>query len=132
MNNDIVPGFDDEKDDRLKIRLKRIDGVPCCLMLSLAGYLDTHNHLNFHTRVLKAIEAGFIRLIFNMAGLLYEEDGIGSFRAFVKAVQRQGGDLILVGCQPKIYEIFRLLGFSQFFIFKENIGEAVHYFKRNT
>jgi len=27
MNNDIVPGFDDEKDDSLKIRLQKIDEV---------------------------------------------------------------------------------------------------------
>ena len=40
-NNDIVPGFDDEKDDSLKIRLQKVDPVENCLALFLTGYIDT-------------------------------------------------------------------------------------------
>ncbi len=129
MNNEIVPGFDDEKDDSLKIRLQKIDEVSGCLVLYLTGYIDTYNSNYFQKRVAKTIEAGFIRLVFHCAGLNYvSSTGIGSFTAFLKAVKPRGGDLVLLEIQPKVYEVFQLLGFSQFFNIKENLDEAVSFF----
>ena len=42
-NNDIVPGFDDEKDESLKIKLQKVNEVEGCLVLYLTGYIDTYN-----------------------------------------------------------------------------------------
>ena len=87
-NNDIVPGFDDERDESLKIRLQRVDAVDGCLVLYLTGYIDTYNSNFFQKRVTRAIDGGFIRLIFSCAGLNYVSSaGIGSFTAFLKAVK---------------------------------------------
>ncbi|MCK4541948.1 MAG: STAS domain-containing protein [Spirochaetales bacterium] len=128
-NNDIVSGFDEEKDDSLKIRLQKIDAVEGCLVLYLTGYIDTYNSNFFQKRVTKAVEAGFTRLIFNCAGLNYvSSTGIGSFTAFLKAVKPRGGDLVLLEIQPKVYEVFQLLGFSQFFNIKDNLNESVDFF----
>ena len=128
-NNEIVPGFDDEKDDSLKIRLQKIEDTEGCLVLYLTGYIDTYNSNYFQKRVAKAIEAGFIKLIFHCSGLNYvSSTGIGSFTAFLKAVKPRGGDLVLLEIQPKVYEVFQLLGFSQFFNIKENLDEAVSFF----
>jgi anti-sigma B factor antagonist len=129
MNNEIVPGFDDEKDDSLKIRLQKITEVPGCLVLYLTGYIDTYNSNYFQKRVAKTIESGYIRLVFHCGGLNYvSSTGIGSFTAFLKAVKPRGGDLVLLEIQPKVYEVFQLLGFSQFFNIKENLEESVAYF----
>jgi anti-sigma B factor antagonist len=129
-NNDIVPGFDDEKDDSLKIRLQKVDSVENCLALFLTGYIDTYNSNFFQKRVGKAIDAGYIRLIFNCGGLNYvSSTGIGSFTAFLKAVKPRGGDIVLLEIQPKVYEVFQLLGFSQFFNIKDNLDEATAFFK---
>jgi anti-sigma B factor antagonist len=128
-NNEIVPGFDDEKDDSLKIRLQKIEDTEGCLVLYLTGYIDTYNSNYFQKRVAKAIEASFIKLIFHCSGLNYvSSTGIGSFTAFLKAVKPRGGDLVLLEIQPKVYEVFQLLGFSQFFNIKENLDEAVSFF----
>lgn len=128
-NNDIVPGFDEEKDDSLKIRLQKVDNVDGCLILYLTGYIDTYNSNFFQKRVTRAVEAGFIRLIFNCGGLNYvSSTGIGSFTAFLKAVKPRGGDLVLLEIQPKVYEVFQLLGFSQFFNIKDNLEESVDFF----
>jgi hypothetical protein len=35
---------------------------------------------------------------------------------------------VLLEIQPKVYEVFQLLGFSQFFNIKENLDEAVSFF----
>jgi len=128
-NNDIVPGFDEEKDDSLKIRLQKVDTVEGCLILYLTGYIDTYNSNFFQKRVTRAVEAGYIRLIFNCGGLNYvSSTGIGSFTAFLKAVKPRGGDLVLLEIQPKVYEVFQLLGFSQFFNIKDNLEESIDFF----
>ena len=128
-NNDVVPGFDDEKDDSLKIKLDKINGAPRCVMLTLVGYIDTYNSNFFQKRVQKIIDAGFVRLIFHCSGLNYvSSTGIGSFTAFLKAVKPQGGDLVMLEIQPKVYEVFQLLGFSQFFNIRESLEDSIRFF----
>jgi anti-anti-sigma factor len=128
-NNDIVSGFDDDKDESLKIKIEKVDEAPRCLMLKLSGYIDTYNSNFFQKRVHKAIESGFVRLIFQCGGLNYvSSTGIGSFTTFMKAVKPQGGDLVLLDIQPKVYEVFQLLGFSQFFNIRDNMEDSIHFF----
>jgi anti-anti-sigma factor len=128
-NNELVPGFDDEKDESLKIRLQEFTQVPGGLILYLTGYIDTYNSNIFQKRVQKAIEKGCIHLIFHCGGLNYvSSTGIGSFTAFLKAVKPRNGNLVLLDIQPKVYEVFQLLGFSQFFNIKENLDDAINFF----
>jgi anti-anti-sigma factor len=129
-NNEIVFGFDDEKDESLKIQLQKVEGIDGCLILYLNGYIDTYNSNYFQKRVIKAVEKGFIKLIFQCSGLNYvSSTGIGSFTAFLKSVRPRGGDLVLLEIQPKVYEVFQLLGFSQFFNIRENLDESINYFR---
>jgi anti-anti-sigma factor len=130
INNDIVPGFDDEKDESLKIKLQNVPGIDGCIILILNGYIDTYNSTYFQKRVQKLVETGFIRMIFDCAGLNYvSSTGIGSFTSFLKTVKPRGGDLILLQIQPKVHEVFQLLGFSQFFVIKKTLDEAIIYFQ---
>ena len=131
-NNDVVPGFDEEKDETLKIRLQKVPEIGGCLTLTLNGYIDTYNSSNFQSRIQRAVEAGYVKLIFNCNGLSYvSSTGIGSFTAFLKAVKPRGGDLVLLGIQPKVYEVFQLLGFSQFFNIKDNLEDSLKVFKES-
>ncbi|MCL2092795.1 MAG: STAS domain-containing protein [Treponema sp.] len=129
-NNDIVAGFDNEKDESLKIKLQKADEAEGCLILFLSGYIDTYNSNYFQKRIQKAIESGFTRLVFHCGGLNYvSSTGIGSFTAFLKAVKPQGGDVVLLEIQPKVYEVFQLLGFSQFFNIKDDLTESINFFR---
>ena len=129
-NNDIVPGFDNEKNENLNIALHNVPDVEDGLVLELNGFIDTYNSNSFQKRVHLAIEKGFIRLIFICGGLNnVSSTGIGSFATFLKAVKPQGGDLVLVELPPKVYEVLELLDFSQFFIIKDNLEDAIHYFR---
>ena len=130
-NNDIINGFDDEKDESLKIKLQKADGVEGCLVFHLNGYIDTYNSNYFQKRIQKAIKSGFVRLIFQCKELNYvSSTGIGSFTAFLKTVKSHGGDLVLLEVQSKIYEVFQLLGFSQFFNFKNTLDESFNFFRK--
>lgn len=132
INNNLIAGFNDEKDDSLKISLEKVDGVDNCIVLYLNGYIDTYNSSFFQKRVSKVVEAGYNNLIFNCAALNYvSSTGIGSFTAFLKMVKPKGGDVVLLEIQPKVYEVFQLLGFSQFFNIKDTTAEAVAFFKED-
>ncbi|MFP4409721.1 MAG: anti-sigma F factor antagonist, partial [Spirochaetaceae bacterium] len=43
----------------------------------------------------------------------------------------RGGDLVLLEIQPKVYEVFQLLGFSQFFQIKDSLDDAVEHFQKD-
>lgn len=129
-NNDLVPGFDDERDDSLKIQLEKVEEVDSCVTINLNGYIDTYNSVYFQKQIGKVVGAGFANLIFNCSSLNYvSSTGIGSFTAFLKLVKPKGGDVVLLNIQPKVYEVFQLLGFSQFFNIKESYEEATQFFK---
>ena len=129
-NNSIIAGFDEEKDDSLKIKLQRVDGLDKCVVVFLNGYIDTYNSSFFQKRIAKLIDNGFVQIIFNCAALNYvSSTGIGSFTAFLKTVKPHGGDIVLLDIQPKVYEIFQLLGFSQFFNIKDALDDAITFFK---
>ena len=127
-NNEIVNGFDSEKDDNLKIDLKKIDGVEGGLTLTLSGYIDTYNSASFQKRMRKVIEAGYTKLAFDCLGLNYvSSTGIDSFTSILKFLKTKKGDMLLSSVQPKVFELFQLLGFSQFFHIKNSIGDAEAY-----
>ena len=45
-------------------------------------------------------------------------------------VKPKGGDIVLLEIQPKVYEVFQLLGFSQFFNIKNSTEEAIGFFSQ--
>jgi anti-anti-sigma factor len=99
----------------------------------LNGYIDTYNSNFFQKRIAKVVEAGYVNLIFNCAALNYvSSTGIGSFTSFLKMVKPKGGDIVLLEIQPKVYEVFQLLGFSQFFNIKDDAEDALNFFGRDT
>lgn len=131
-NDDIVPGFNEEKDDSLRITLERPEESSACIILYLNGYIDTYNSAFFQKRVQTVVEAGYSNLIFNCAALNYvSSTGIGSFTAFLKLVKPKDGDIVLLDIQPKVYEVFQLLGFSQFFNIKDNLSDAIAFFRQD-
>ncbi len=132
MNNDFVPGFDDDRDDSLKITLDTLEGVEGGVFVSLNGYIDTYNSVYFQKQISKLISAGFAKIVFSCASLNYvSSTGIGSFTSFLKLVKPKGGDIVLMNIQPKVFEVFQLLGFSQFFNIKNSMPEAIAFFKKD-
>ncbi len=128
-NNDIVPGFDDKKDDSLSIRLQKIDEEPSCLVVHLNGYLDTYNSNCFPRRVAKIVESGFTRLICDCAGLIFTADiSFSAFPAAREAVRSGGGDLVLLNLPLQFRESIDILGFAELFNIKEHLEEAVSFF----
>ena len=55
INNNIIPGFDEEKDDSLKISLDKVSDLPNCIRIYLNGYIDTYNSNFFQKKIAKVI-----------------------------------------------------------------------------
>ena len=129
INNNLIPGFNDERDDSLKISLEKVETVDNCIILYLNGYIDTYNSAVFQKKVSKVVEAGYVNLIFNCTSLNYvSSTGIGALTSFQKMVKPKGGDIVLFEIQSKVYEVFQLLGFSQFFNIRQTQEEAIAFF----
>jgi anti-sigma B factor antagonist len=126
-NNEIVPGFDEAKDDSIQIRLQRIDEK--CLVLYLVGYIDTYNADVVRSRVEKAVDKGFVKLIFDARQLNYlSSSGVAYFVQLMKTLKLNNGNLVLIYVHPKVHEVLELLGFLQFFEIKESLNEAIDFF----
>lgn len=131
-NNEIIPGFDDERDKNITISLRTTEDVPHGIIVYLSGYIDTYNSTYFQRKIEKIINNDYVNLMFNCAKLTYvSSTGIGSFAAFLKLAKSKGGDIVLLEVAPKVYEVFQLLGFSQFFNIKSTFEEGVDYFKQD-
>ncbi|MDR3114446.1 MAG: STAS domain-containing protein [Treponema sp.] len=125
-NNEIVQGFDDGQETDLTIRLARIDTLKEGLIVYLRGYLNTYNTDYFQKLVIKGIEAGYTKLIFQCGELTYlSSTGIGSFSRILALVKPRGGNIVFCALQPRVYEIFQILGFTQVFVIKPTLEASV-------
>lgn len=131
MNDaEIIQSFDTEKDKSLKIQLQKVEGLERCIVILLSGYIDTYNSTFFQKRISTLIDAGYVQIIFNCAHLDYvSSTGIGSFTAFLKAVKGRGGDIVLLSLLPKVYEVFQLLGFANFFTIHDALETSIDFFR---
>jgi len=129
-NNTIIPGFDEFKDESLKIMLQKATDIDKCLIVVLNGHINTYNSNYFQKQVQKIIDAGYIRLIFHCGSLNHVSSTcFGSFYAFLNAIRPKGGDMVLSSVQPKVQDLFQLLGVLEFFNLKNSLEESVQFFQ---
>lgn len=125
-NNDIVQGFDSEKDEHLRLALQKIQGPDGGLVVQASGYVDTYNADFFRRQIEKAVDAGFPRIVIEMGAVSYVSSaGIAAFTSLLRTTRGRNGDLVLNRIQPRVHEIFQLLGFSQFFAFTADLEESI-------
>lgn len=111
--------------DSLRMQIEKDASDPSILILNLKGFLDTYNSADFQREVNKLIDNGFVKILFNCSELNYvSSTGIGAFTSFLKTVKQKNGDLVLSFLQPKVFEVFQLLGFSKFFNITNSIEEG--------
>ncbi len=129
INNSIVPGFLDEKDDSLLINLEAVESIPGCIIVNLCGYVDTYNTPFFTKQMDKILNTGFLKIVFNCNTVKYvSSTGISAFTNLHDQIKGKGGEMVLTQLQAKVKEVFQLLGFSDYFLFEETVEKAVAYF----
>ncbi|MBQ1629335.1 MAG: anti-sigma factor antagonist [Treponema sp.] len=128
-NENIISGFDDSHDKNLRLVLDQVPAVSHCLSVYVMGSIDNYNSNFFQEKMQKVIEAGFINIVLRCSSLEYvSSTGIGVFATFFSKFKELGGNLVFTDLQPKVEELFQLLGFSHFFHIAGSMDEAIEFF----
>ncbi|MCE5228366.1 STAS domain-containing protein [bacterium] len=87
-----------------------IDEVRVC------GFLDAHTVNAFDARLQEELDRDVNRFLLDFEELTYiSSAGIGSLMVLLQQVRRNGGELVILNPQPKVYSVLDLLGFTKIF-----------------
>lgn len=99
-------------------------------VLSLQGELDAHTASELEAAIQKCKDDEQYRIIVNGAHLQYiSSAGLGVFMAFIEEIRTEGGDIKIAALQPKVFNVFDLLGFPLLFNIVDTEDEAVRLFE---
>ena len=98
-------------------------------VLTLKGELDAHTASELEAALQKCQEEEWYHIIINGADLQYiSSAGLGVFMAYIEDVREHGGDIKIAALQPKVYDVFDLLGFPMLFDIEKTEEEALAQF----
>ncbi len=101
-------------------------------LLDLQGELDAHTASELEAALQKCQSDGHTRIVVNGQQLQYiASAGLGVFMAYIEDVREGGGDIKIAALQPKVYNVFDLLGFPMIFDIVATEDEAVQKFNAN-
>ncbi len=98
-------------------------------VLELNGELDAHTASELEAAIQKCIPSS-VRIVINGQNLQYiSSAGLGVFMAYIEDVREQGGDIKIAELQPRVFNVFDLLGFPMLFDIVDSEADAVARFE---
>ncbi len=98
-------------------------------VLDLKGELDAHTASELEAAIKKCQDDNIHRIIVNGSNLSYiSSAGLGVFMAYIEDLRANGGDIKIAALQPKVYNVFDLLGFPMLFDIMGTEQEAIEKF----
>lgn len=98
-----------------------------CVLLELSGKLDASTAPTLEEKILKLIDGGTQRMVFDFAGLEYVSSaGLRVFLLAAKKLKRANGKLGLAAVQDHVKHVFDLAGFTSLFTFYPTREEAIN------
>lgn len=99
-------------------------------MLELIGELDAHTASQLEKVLKRLINQEKHNIIVNCEDLEYiASAGLGVFMAYIEDVRSVGGDIKLSNMNPKVYNVFDLLGFPTLYDIVPEEEEAIQKFE---
>lgn len=99
-------------------------------ILDLKGELDAHTASELEAALQKCQDDDKYQIIVNGEHLQYiSSAGLGVFMAYIEEVREQGGDIKIAALQPKVFNVFDLLGFPMLFDIHDSDEEALRKFE---
>jgi anti-anti-sigma factor len=87
------------------------DGVTT---VEVNGHLDSVTSATLETRLKQLIDEGHVKFIVDLHDVTYiSSGGWGIFTGEVRHLRESGGDVVLVGMSPEVYDVYELLGFHE-------------------
>jgi anti-sigma B factor antagonist len=98
-------------------------------ILDVRGEVDMHTAADLEAALQQCLADDCNRIVFNGGGLDYiSSAGLGVFMAYIEDVRERGGDIKIAALQPKVFDVFDLLGFPMLFDIVETEQEALERF----
>jgi len=98
-------------------------------VLDLSGELDAHTASELEAAIQKCLDENSTQIIVHGQQLDYiSSAGLGVFMAFIEEVRERGGDIKIASLQPRVFNVFDLLGFPHLFDIVDSENEAVSLF----
>ena len=98
-------------------------------VLDLHGELDAHTAGELEAAIQRCLDESQPRILVYGEHLQYiSSAGLGVFMAFVEEARERGGDIKIAALQPRVYNVFDLLGFPVLFDITKSEDEAVQRF----
>jgi len=102
-------------------------------ILDISGELDAHTASQLEESLKKLIDQDKHNIIVNCENLDYiASAGLGVFMAYIEDVRSLGGDIKLTNMQPKVYNVFDLLGFPTLYDIMEDEQKAMQKFNQGS
>lgn len=115
--------------EEARVNISKVDELTGGVLFKVTGQLTTYNSTYFQALANEAIAQGYKNIIVDCGALNYcSSTGVGAFTFIIKALKDVNGNIVLANMQPKVMDVFQLLGFSQFFNFVASPDEAVKLF----
>jgi anti-anti-sigma factor len=116
------------RNEGLSADILPVAGCPSCARVVLSGYLDLHTIPAFQDAMSAALGESTERLILDCQGTSFiSASGIGALLTLSKTMAERSGELILAGIPEKSFGMFRLLGFSEYFVRAHSSLAAIEY-----
>ncbi len=99
-------------------------------ILHLDGFLDAHTAPGFESAIQQEIDAGNRSIIVCCEKLTYiSSAGLGVFMSFIEELRESGGDIKICSVQPKVLQVFEILGFPALFDIVDDVAQAIQKFQ---
>jgi anti-anti-sigma factor len=93
------------------------------------GHLDSVTSSSLEQRMKRLVSDGNSRFVVDLSDVTYiSSGGWGVFTGEVRGLREHGGDIVLVGMSPEVYDVYELLGFDDVLKAFTNPQEATEYF----
>lgn len=100
-------------------------------ILEVRGELDAHTASQLEDALKVILDQNRNRIIVNCAQLEYiASAGLGVFMAYIEDVRTLGGDIKLTNMNPRVYNVFDLLGFPTLYDILDDVNDAVEQFTK--
>ena len=94
-------------------------------LVRVAGEVDLHSSPQLRTLLLQVLEQEPELLILDLSAVSYmDSSGVGTMVELKRLAERQGGQVVLAGLQPRVRGVFEITQLDKFFAIVDNVDEA--------